>query len=169
MESESCDISNNISIFCQVHSCKQIRSSRYGSNVINKFVAGNCRWLTPEERIEVLLMSGERSFRVIAADFNNRHPEDFQFHTTLSGAKLPNSEKPGLWLTVCLVSSTFWTATPCLVSHSPSVVWNGKSFWIPVVKICSYDAEISFSRDQNDLNFLLRGQSYHQIPEKNVL
>ena len=31
--------------------------------------------LTTEERIEVILMSGERSFRVIAADFNNRHPE----------------------------------------------------------------------------------------------
>lgn len=31
--------------------------------------------LTKEERIEVILMSGERSFRVIAADFNNRHPE----------------------------------------------------------------------------------------------
>ena len=31
--------------------------------------------LTTEERIEVMLMSEERSFRVIAADFNNRHPE----------------------------------------------------------------------------------------------
>ena len=31
--------------------------------------------LTTEERIEVILMSGERSFHVIAADFNNRHPE----------------------------------------------------------------------------------------------
>ena len=31
--------------------------------------------LTTEEGIEVILMSGERSFRVIAADFNNRHPE----------------------------------------------------------------------------------------------
>ena len=30
---------------------------------------------TTEERIEVILMFGERSFRVIAADFNNRHPE----------------------------------------------------------------------------------------------
>ena len=28
-----------------------------------------------EEEIEVILMSGERSFRVTAADFNNRHPE----------------------------------------------------------------------------------------------
>ena len=31
--------------------------------------------LTMEDRIEVILMSGERSSRVIAADFNNRHPE----------------------------------------------------------------------------------------------
>ena len=31
--------------------------------------------LTTEERIEVMLISGERSFRVIAAEFNNRHPE----------------------------------------------------------------------------------------------
>ena len=31
--------------------------------------------LTTEERIEAILMSGEPSFRVIAADFNNRHPE----------------------------------------------------------------------------------------------
>ena len=31
--------------------------------------------LTTEERIEVLLMSGERSLRVIVADFNNRHLE----------------------------------------------------------------------------------------------
>ena len=31
--------------------------------------------LTMEERIEVILMSGERSFRVIATDYNNRHPE----------------------------------------------------------------------------------------------
>ena len=31
--------------------------------------------LTTEERIDVILISGERSFRVIAADFNNRHPE----------------------------------------------------------------------------------------------
>ena len=30
--------------------------------------------LTMEKRNEVILMSGERSFRVIAADFNNRHP-----------------------------------------------------------------------------------------------
>ena len=30
---------------------------------------------TTEERLEVILMSGELSFRVIAADFNNRHPE----------------------------------------------------------------------------------------------
>ena len=28
-----------------------------------------------EERIEVILKSGERSFRVIAAEFNNRHLE----------------------------------------------------------------------------------------------
>ena len=31
--------------------------------------------LTTEEKTEVILMSGERNFRVIAADFNNRHPE----------------------------------------------------------------------------------------------
>ena len=31
--------------------------------------------LTTEERIDVILRSGERSFRVIAAYFNNRHPE----------------------------------------------------------------------------------------------
>ena len=31
--------------------------------------------LTTEEILEVLLMSGERSFCVIAADLNNRHPE----------------------------------------------------------------------------------------------
>ena len=31
--------------------------------------------LIMEERIEAILMSGERSFRVIAADFNNQHPE----------------------------------------------------------------------------------------------
>ena len=42
--------------------------------------------LTTEERIEFILMSGEKSFRVIAADLNNGHPEDFKFHTTLSGA-----------------------------------------------------------------------------------
>ena len=30
---------------------------------------------TTEERIEVILMSGERSFRVIAAYFNKRHEE----------------------------------------------------------------------------------------------
>ena len=30
---------------------------------------------TTEEGIEVILMSGKQSFRVIAADFNNRHPE----------------------------------------------------------------------------------------------
>ncbi|XP_039463695.1 X-linked retinitis pigmentosa GTPase regulator-interacting protein 1-like [Oreochromis aureus] len=31
--------------------------------------------LTRKEKIEILLMSGERSSRVIAADFNQRHPE----------------------------------------------------------------------------------------------
>ena len=31
--------------------------------------------LTTEERIEVILISGEPSVRVVAADFNNRHPE----------------------------------------------------------------------------------------------
>ena len=31
--------------------------------------------LTTEERIEVTLMFGKRSFHVIAADFYNRHPE----------------------------------------------------------------------------------------------
>ena len=31
--------------------------------------------LTTEERIDVILMSGEQSCRVIAVDFNNRHPE----------------------------------------------------------------------------------------------
>ena len=31
--------------------------------------------LNTEERIEDILMSGERSFRVIAAYFNNRHSE----------------------------------------------------------------------------------------------
>ena len=31
--------------------------------------------LTMEERIEVILMSGEHSFHVVAADFNNQHPE----------------------------------------------------------------------------------------------
>ena len=31
--------------------------------------------LTTEERLEVILISGERSFSVVAADFNNRDPE----------------------------------------------------------------------------------------------
>ena len=31
--------------------------------------------LTTEERIGVILMSGEQSFWVIAADFNDQHPE----------------------------------------------------------------------------------------------
>ena len=49
-----------------------------------------------EERIEVILMSGERSFRVIAADFNKRHPE-----------RLPISHK-----TVrCLISKVQETGT----------------------------------------------------------
>ena len=39
--------------------------------------------LTTEERIEVILMSEERSFRVIAAEFNNRHPERLPINTTL--------------------------------------------------------------------------------------
>ena len=50
MERGSCDISNKISIFCQVHSCKQIRNSSYGSNVAIHFVAGNRRWLWPRRR-----------------------------------------------------------------------------------------------------------------------
>ncbi|KAF5902756.1 checkpoint HUS1 isoform X5, partial [Clarias magur] len=32
------------------------------------------KWLTCDERIEIVLISGERSNRVIAADFNARHP-----------------------------------------------------------------------------------------------
>ena len=37
-----------------------------------------------EERIEVILMSGEQSFRVTAADFNNRHPERLKIsHNTV--------------------------------------------------------------------------------------
>ena len=76
MERGSYDISNNIGIFCLVHSCKQIRSSSYGSKVTTHFVGGNQKMaLTTEERIEIILMSVERSFRVITADFNNRHPE----------------------------------------------------------------------------------------------
>ena len=52
--------------------------------------------LTTEERIEVILMSAERSFRVIAADFNSRHPE-----------RLPNSHN-----TVrCLISKFTETGT----------------------------------------------------------
>ena len=47
--------------------------------MVQKFHQICCRYLkmtlTTEERIEVVLMSGERSFRVVAADFNNRHPE----------------------------------------------------------------------------------------------
>ena len=121
MERGSCDISNIISIFCQVQSCKKIRSSGYGSKVTTHFVAGTLKMaLTTEERIEVILMSGERSCRVIAVDFNNRHPE-----------RLPISHNTGRFLiskfreteTVAdSVSrySTFWTAAPCLVSHSPS-------------------------------------------------
>ena len=41
MERGSCDISDNISICYQVHSCKQIRSCSYSSNVTTHFVAGN--------------------------------------------------------------------------------------------------------------------------------
>ena len=38
MERRSCDISSNISIFFQVHSCKQIRSSSHGSKVTTHFL-----------------------------------------------------------------------------------------------------------------------------------
>ena len=75
MERGFCNISNNISIFCQFHACKQIWSSSYGSKVTTHFAAGNWRWLWPRRRVEVILMSGERSFRVIVADFDNWHPE----------------------------------------------------------------------------------------------
>ncbi|XP_077143896.1 uncharacterized protein LOC143806831 isoform X2 [Ranitomeya variabilis] len=36
--------------------------------------------LTREERIEIVLMSGESSTRVIAADFNERHPTQENCH-----------------------------------------------------------------------------------------
>ena len=52
--------------------------------------------LTTEERIEVILMAGERSFRVIAADFNNQHPE-----------RLPVSHSTGR----CLISKFQDTGT----------------------------------------------------------
>lgn len=49
------------------------------------FVAGTDMALTQQERIEIILMSGERSSHVIAQDFNARHPERHAIsHNTVS-------------------------------------------------------------------------------------
>ena len=97
MERGSCDISNNISIFCQVHSCKQIRSSSYGSKVSTH--------LNMEERIEVILMSGKRSFRVMAADFS-RKTSNFTQHCQVLHFQIPRN-----W--DCVWQGTEWPSKKC--------------------------------------------------------
>ena len=65
--------------------------------------------LTTEERIEVILMSGERSFRVIAADFNNRHPERPPIsHNTV---RCGNFQIPRDW--DCGRQGTEWPSKKC--------------------------------------------------------
>ena len=136
--------------------------------------------LTTEERIEVILMSGERSFRVVAADFNNRHPE-----------RLPISDNT----VVCLISKLRETGTVADKARSGLTksatdethcqpqsqflgIWKLSTwqccvklevFLGAVVKICSYDTETSFSRLQNDFNSLLRAKAIFSYLQQNVL
>ena len=157
------DISDNIRIFCQVHSSKQIRSSSYGSKVTSLQ--------------HILLQVTEDGF-----DHGGENWGHFNvWRTTFPECQVLNFLIPRNWDYGW--QGTEWPSKKCYW-------WDTLSATVPVsrnleikhlILLCEIgslsgcrllkyaNTETSFSRHQNDLSSLLRGQSHLLLPATKVM